>query len=841
MQANDLEARTVINLVVVSLRGAPPAASRCRRSSGRPAAPSAAPTPTRWCSTIPTARCRACMRRCSAATGATSSSTAAAIRCSTTGMPLGSGNEALLADGDRLMIGSFELAVRSAAGRRSAAPACRTPPRAAARTDDDPFADLLAGLGAAGACAASAPAPRRACAASPIRCCSPTRWASGARAPAPRQRPRPPTTPSPTCSAAAPRPPSAARSTTSPTSACVAGRRGRRHRRPVRRQRRRRRPAAIRWRCRRWPIRCCSPTRPSDVDPFAALQGTPKRRRRAAQRPPADRRFGYTPPKGRCRRRAGVDPFADLLPPPAPRRPCAAPRASAAAPPAPAPVPRPLPPPATTRCWPPSCAASDSTHQMPEALTPELMERIGVLLRSATEGTLQLLLDAPGVQARGARRGHDDRGAGQQPAQVLAHGRGRAGAPARARACAASCRPEAAMRDAYDDLRAHEFGVMVGMRAALAHVIARFTPDELEKKIAAKSALDSLFAANRKAKLWDQFVALYAGIASRGRGRLPQPVRQGLPPGLRRADGAPEVRPLIEEEPREPRGDRNRHPVQAGRPQLQRRRVRPVERRPLRGLPGGRRRGRPRRRRRGGGDGAQPACSAALPAAPGAGRAPACARLVEQANLDVVARQAEGGKLAAMRSTVVLAASTCRITQLAWAHSGDSRAYLFRGGAIVGAHHRPQPGAADGGQRHDRRGGRAPASAAQPAAVGARLGARSRPRSRCPTRMPLRSGRRAAAVHRRPLGAAGRRVPARDAARLARRRAQWIEQLDAQVQARAKPGHDNYTAVTLWVREDDEDHATDAAAAVAASGRVQVGQLRDLATAEASGTARKPG
>ena len=74
--------------------------------------------------------------------------------------------------------------------------------------------------------------------------------------------------------------------------------------------------------------------------------------------------------------------------------------------------------------------------------------------------------------------------------------------------------PEAAMRDAYDDLRAHEFGVMVGMRAALAHVISRFTPEELEKKIAAKSALDSLFAANRKAKLWDQFVALYAGIAA---------------------------------------------------------------------------------------------------------------------------------------------------------------------------------------------------------------------------------------------------------------------------------------------------------------------------------------
>jgi len=74
--------------------------------------------------------------------------------------------------------------------------------------------------------------------------------------------------------------------------------------------------------------------------------------------------------------------------------------------------------------------------------------------------------------------------------------------------------PEAAMRDAYNDLRAHQFGVMVGMRAALAHVIARFEPEELEKKITSRSALDALFSANRKAKLWDQFVTLYGGIAS---------------------------------------------------------------------------------------------------------------------------------------------------------------------------------------------------------------------------------------------------------------------------------------------------------------------------------------
>jgi len=155
----------------------------------------------------------------------------------------------------------------------------------------------------------------------------------------------------------------------------------------------------------------------------------------------------------------------------------------------------------------------DSTHQAPTTLTPELMERIGVLLRSATEGTLQLLLARQEVKKGVHAEVTMIAASANNPLKfsptvevALAHllGPGMRGFMG----------PEEAMRDAYNDLRAHEFGVMVGMRAALTHVLQRFTPDELEKKIAAKSALDSLFAANRKAKLWDQFVALYGNIAA---------------------------------------------------------------------------------------------------------------------------------------------------------------------------------------------------------------------------------------------------------------------------------------------------------------------------------------
>lgn len=151
-------------------------------------------------------------------------------------------------------------------------------------------------------------------------------------------------------------------------------------------------------------------------------------------------------------------------------------------------------------------------HQTPAQMTPELMERIGLLLRCSAEGTLQLLLARQElkreVRAELTMIGaHANNPLKYSPSAdvALAHLLGptmRGFMPA-----------EAAMEDAYNDLRAHQFGVMVGVRAALAQLIERFGPEQLERKIAARTALDSVFAAQRKARLWDQFTALYASIA----------------------------------------------------------------------------------------------------------------------------------------------------------------------------------------------------------------------------------------------------------------------------------------------------------------------------------------
>jgi FHA domain-containing protein len=154
-----------------------------------------------------------------------------------------------------------------------------------------------------------------------------------------------------------------------------------------------------------------------------------------------------------------------------------------------------------------------TSHQMPTELTPELMELIGTLLHSATYGTLQLLLSRQEFK-RGVRSevtmiavdANNPLKFSPTAEVALAHMLG-----PRIKGFMA---PEEAMNNAYADLRAHQFGVMVGLRAALVHVIDIFMPEKLENRLTEKTALDSLFTANRKAKLWDQFCQLYSNIAT---------------------------------------------------------------------------------------------------------------------------------------------------------------------------------------------------------------------------------------------------------------------------------------------------------------------------------------
>jgi serine/threonine protein phosphatase PrpC len=180
--------------------------------------------------------------------------------------------------------------------------------------------------------------------------------------------------------------------------------------------------------------------------------------------------------------------------------------------------------------------------------------------------------------------------------------------------------------------------------------------------------------------------------------------------------------------------------------------------------------------------------------------------LVEQANVDVVARQAEGGNLAAMRSTVVFAALDLEDHELAWVHSGDSRAYLFRGGAIVARttdHSLVQQMVASGlideeaARLHPQRN----------MLLSALGSLEEPPEITVSGRMRIEVGDVLLLCSDglwEPLGD----ECLLDTLHTSRNATDWTGQLEAQVKAHAKPGHDNYTAVTLWMLADDDEDDT---------------------------------
>jgi FHA domain-containing protein len=69
-----------------------------------------------------------------------------------------------------------------------------------------------------------------------------------------------------------------------------------------------------------------------------------------------------------------------------------------------------------------------------------------------------------------------------------------------------------ALQDTFDDLRAHEVGMIVGTRAALHEVLNRFSPDELEKRLTTPTFMQTILPSQRKAHLWRMYNELFQKI-----------------------------------------------------------------------------------------------------------------------------------------------------------------------------------------------------------------------------------------------------------------------------------------------------------------------------------------
>lgn len=146
-----------------------------------------------------------------------------------------------------------------------------------------------------------------------------------------------------------------------------------------------------------------------------------------------------------------------------------------------------------------------------DTLTPELMFRLGRLMNEATAGTIALL-GARGTVKREMRADVTMIASGRNNPLKFSPDAGLAlrylfGPP-----MPGFMEAEEAMRDAYGDLRSHEFGFMAGLRAALAGVLKRFDPAQLESRIPEKGGLAAL-AGNRKAKLWELYADHYRQVS----------------------------------------------------------------------------------------------------------------------------------------------------------------------------------------------------------------------------------------------------------------------------------------------------------------------------------------
>jgi FHA domain-containing protein/type VI secretion system protein len=158
------------------------------------------------------------------------------------------------------------------------------------------------------------------------------------------------------------------------------------------------------------------------------------------------------------------------------------------------------------------CEGLGVPHLQLQTLGTEQLRLIGQLLRESTRGTVELLL-ARAAFKREMRAevttlvARDNNPLKFSPTveDALQHLLGQTASGFMA--------PAAAMRDAFDDLRAHQSGVMAGMRAALEGVLQRFDPKVLEGQLSKQSGLSGLLPGSRKAQLWEAFQQLYEQLS----------------------------------------------------------------------------------------------------------------------------------------------------------------------------------------------------------------------------------------------------------------------------------------------------------------------------------------
>jgi type VI secretion system protein len=201
--------------------------------------------------------------------------------------------------------------------------------------------------------------------------------------------------------------------------------------------------------------------------------------------------------------------------------------------PAPPPPPAPASPPRAPKAAPPGAARAQSaqgdqdyrrvldaffeglgTGELPANSDAQvaLMRTAGSLLRAITQGLMTVLLTRASFKSELRLEMTTIRSADNNPFKfsidvedALSH--------LLLRPSRGFLAPSEAAREAFDDIQAHEMAMIAGLRAALGALLARFDPEELERRFSKQSVLDNLLPIAKKAKYWDLFTEVYSDVA----------------------------------------------------------------------------------------------------------------------------------------------------------------------------------------------------------------------------------------------------------------------------------------------------------------------------------------
>lgn len=142
----------------------------------------------------------------------------------------------------------------------------------------------------------------------------------------------------------------------------------------------------------------------------------------------------------------------------------------------------------------------------------EHMRRGGMLLRLAVQGILELLA-ARTIEKREFNAGATMLKARENNPLKFSPNVDAALAHLLADALPGFMPAEDAVRDAFDDLSAHQLAMLAAMRSAVAALIERIDPRQLEARLIGRPGWNALVPGGRKGQLWDLYVGTYDEIA----------------------------------------------------------------------------------------------------------------------------------------------------------------------------------------------------------------------------------------------------------------------------------------------------------------------------------------